>query len=224
MDAKVAPCDGTELALVACQRGRHNQRGRLSQSLTMQRCSHSMRKMSLLLWTVLVSGPAAAGVGPQQGPACTPSASSPAPVTDARWIRSPFANIELAPIEPRPDGGLVLRLTIHLRKGVHIFAPDQRGYYPLSIAFPEGSAIKAGRLELPAPAPYVFTPTGERFLVYEGMFAMAQHVTVASGRSRRPPARVPALLRYQACDDRVCFKPQTVELVWTSERPGEERR
>lgn len=140
-------------------------------------------------------------------------------MTDGRWVRSPFANIELAPIESGPDGSLVLRLTMHLRKGVHILAPGQRGYAPLSITFPESSSVEAGRLELPAPEPYVFTPTGERFLVHHGTFPVTQHVTL-SGRRSRQPARIPALLRYQACDDRVCFKPQAVELVWTAKEPA----
>jgi hypothetical protein len=144
-------------------------------------------------------------------------------MTDERWVRSPYADIELAPIETRSDATLVLRLTMHLRDGVHILAPGQPGYYPLSIAFPKKSPVEAGRLELPAPEPYVFTPTGERFLVYQGTFSATQHVTVSGVRPRQP-ARIPALLRYQACDDRVCFKPQTVELVWTAERPSDERR
>ncbi|MPZ18522.1 MAG: hypothetical protein GEV06_11495 [Luteitalea sp.] len=178
----------------------------------------------LLLCAALVSGLASVQVGPRDGPPAPPSPSSSRPLSDERRVRSSFADIELAPIETRSDGTLALRLSVRLRAGVHILAPGQRGYYPLSISFPEKSPVQAGRLELPTPEPHVFTLTGERFLVYRGTFPVTQHVTVSSDTRPRRLARIPALLRYQACDDRVCFKPQTVELVWTAERPREERR
>lgn len=129
---------------------------------------------------------------------------------DGRLVRSTHAEIELAPIETRRDGSSVLRLTIHPRAGVHIYAPGQAGYYPLSITFPPDAGVKGGRLDLPPAEPYVFTPTGERFLVYRQTFVMTQHVVARRSR------RIAGTLHYQACDEQVCFRPETVPLVWTS--------
>jgi DsbC/DsbD-like thiol-disulfide interchange protein len=130
---------------------------------------------------------------------------------EGRLVQAAHAEIELAPIETRQDGSSVLRVTIRPRPGVHIYAPGQAGYYPLSITFPPDAGIKSGRLDLPPAVAYVFQPTAERFLVYREPFVMTQHVV-----ARRTAKRIAGTLHFQACDENVCFRPETVALVWTS--------
>lgn len=139
----------------------------------------------------------------------------------AQRVPSAFADLELAPIETRENGEVVLRVTIRPHDGIHIYAPGQRGYYPISLTFEGRSGIKAGALELPAAEPYEFKPTGERFLVYVRPFTAVQHATLVAGGAAARSGRIPATLQYQACDEVVCFKPETVSLEWTRDgAPG----
>lgn len=149
-------------------------------------------------------------------------------------LRAPHAEIALAPLEFDKSGAPILRLTMRPRAGIHIYAPGQRGYYPLSITFAPADGLAAGRLELPTPEPYVFAPTGEKFLVFKDAFSLVQHAhPVGAGarsassapapsapapsvraRANRPTI-VRATLHYQACDEQVCYRPVALPLAWT---------
>lgn len=163
-------------------------------------------------------------------------AQAETPGDKATPLRAPHAEIALAPLEFDKSGAPILRLTMRPRAGIHIYAPGQRGYYPLSITFAPGDGLAAGRLELPTPEPYVFAPTGEKFLVFKDTFSLVQHarpvspVRAARGASSAPapsapppsararvnrPAIVRATLHYQACDEQVCYRPVALPLAWT---------
>lgn len=161
-------------------------------------------------------------------------AQAETPGDKATPLRAPHAEIALAPLEFDKNGAPILRLTMRPRAGIHIYAPGQRGYYPLSITFAPGDGLAAGRLELPTPEPYVFVPTGEKFLVFKDAFSLVQHAhpvrAGARGASSAPapsspqssalarvnrPAIVRATLHYQACDEQVCYRPVALPLAWT---------
>jgi DsbC/DsbD-like thiol-disulfide interchange protein len=103
----------------------------------------------------------------------------------------------------------MVRITVRPKPGIHIYAPGQRGYYPLSLVFDEGEVVTTTP-RFPDAEPYVFTPTGERFLVYRQPFVVTQSVVRRSTAAK--PLR--ATLRFQACDDRVCYRPEEARLTW----------
>jgi len=135
-------------------------------------------------------------------------------------VSSAYADLELSPWEANQAGELTLRLTVDPYSGIHIYAPGQRGYSPLSLTFPPEAGIKAGRLELPQAEPYVFEPTGERFLIYRRRFTAIQHATLVPDGAAARSGSIPLTLRFQACDELVCFKPETISLVWTRKDTG----
>lgn len=61
---------------------------------------------------------------------------------------------------------------------------------------------------------------GETVPVYEGRFRMTRDITFGQGGAVRPflqpdgTLRVEDSIYYQACDDRVCYLPQTVPVHW----------
>ncbi len=137
-------------------------------------------------------------------------------------IPTPYADIEMSPIAAQPDGSLALKMTVRPHAGIHIYAPGQKGYYPIAVQFPPESRVTPGRLDLPPPEPYTFAPTGEWFLVYQEPFSLTQFVKAPA--SARDAIR--AVLQYQACDDRACFRPEKIPVTWTREpaRPSGDRR
>jgi hypothetical protein len=76
-------------------------------------------------------------------------------------------------------------------------------------------------LKYPASEVYHFVPLDEHVPVYQKPFQLVLEVAIAdSAAARRALDRegtftIKATLDYQACDDRVCFKPVSIPLSWT---------
>ena len=64
-------------------------------------------------------------------------------------------------------------------------------------------------------------PVGERVQVYDQPFRIRQDVTLALTPSMRQRATakeslvIAGALEYQACDDKVCYRPETIPVQWT---------
>lgn len=103
---------------------------------------------------------------------------------------------------------------------MHVYAPGVTGgYRPIGLTLELPPGLRASTAQYPPSEEYVFEPLNERVQVYQKPFRIVQDVVVDS-----TPAGVAALgkqlalkgtLRYQACDDSICFNPQTVPLTWT---------
>lgn len=105
-------------------------------------------------------------------------------------------------------GGEIVRITVRPKPGMHIYAPGQQGYIPVTLTFEPGVAM--GVAKLPPPEIYVFEPTGEKFKVYMKAFDITQMIAAPS-----PGAKpLSATLKFQACDDAVCYRPEEAKLTW----------
>lgn len=112
------------------------------------------------------------------------------------------------PIRVARDGTATLTLVVTPRPGMHVYAADATGYVGLSMAT-EAAGVTAGKVTYPAAETYVFPPTGETSRVYMQPFRVTQRITA----SRTAAATGTVTLRYQACDDRVCYRPTTGRLA-----------
>ena len=74
----------------------------------------------------------------------------------------------------------------------------------------EDPAFTAAAPRFPKPEKIVFEPLNETQLVYAKPFRIVQDVTP----TRRGPLTIKGTLRYQACDDKVCYRPTNVPLEW----------
>ena len=80
--------------------------------------------------------------------------------------------------------------------------------------------MRAHEPRFPPSERYLFTPLNEEQRVYSKPFRIALEVTIPVTPATREQARSGTLtltgtLRYQACDDTVCYRPTTVPLTWT---------
>ena len=102
----------------------------------------------------------------------------------------------------------------------HVYAPGQKGYIPVSLTITPDPAFKIYPAKYPPPAPYVFVPLNETVQVYSKPFTIAQDVTLAltpDMRARATKGEVLTIrgeLEYQACDDKVCHRPETLPVEW----------
>ena len=102
----------------------------------------------------------------------------------------------------------------------HVYAPGQKGYIPVSLTLAEDLAFKPYAAKYPASMPYVFAPLNETVQVYSKPFTITQDVTLAltpEMRARATKGEVLTIkgeLEYQACDDKVCHRPETLPVEW----------
>jgi DsbC/DsbD-like thiol-disulfide interchange protein len=104
---------------------------------------------------------------------------------------------------------------------MHVYAPQQDTYVPVSLTLKESRAFRAHVISFPKPVKYFFAPLKETQLVYSEPFKITQDVTLASAVSLRQlgidpgtTVKIDGTLRYQACDDVICYLPQSLPVSW----------
>jgi peroxiredoxin len=107
------------------------------------------------------------------------------------------------------------------RPEVHVYAPGETAYKPIALVFDAQPGVIVGPARYPKPDEFFFAPLKERVRVYQGAFQIVQDLTIdpspqaAIALSGAPTLTIRGRLRYQACDDKVCYLPQSIPLTWT---------
>ncbi len=116
-------------------------------------------------------------------------------------------------------GRVTLALDVAPKRAMHVYAPPQTDYIPVSLAIQPDPAIKAGAPQFPRPQTLRIEALDETQSVYSARFRIAQEVTLAPAALRQARAAggltVKGTLRYQACDDTICYLPVNVPVAWT---------
>jgi len=105
---------------------------------------------------------------------------------------------------------------------MHVYAPGQAGYIPVSVTIAADPAFTIHPIAFPESDIHYFAPLDERVQVYSHPFRLVQEMTLSLSREMRARAAgegatltIRGEFRYQACDDRVCFMPVTIPVEWT---------
>jgi hypothetical protein len=112
-------------------------------------------------------------------------------------------------------------LEIRPEPHVHVYAPSVTGYKPIALMIQPQPGLRVRETHLPKPQDYFFKPLSEHVPVFERPFRIVQDVEIDPSPERAPMLRdlkamtISGILNYQACDDKVCFNPQSVPLSWT---------
>jgi DsbC/DsbD-like thiol-disulfide interchange protein len=128
----------------------------------------------------------------------------------------------VSPATAAPGARVSLLLDVTPRPAMHVYAPEQKDYIPISLALEANAAVKAHPIQFPKPEKLFSKDLGETQLVYRKPFRIVQDVTVARGGPAAgrvgiaaPPLTIKGMLTYQACDDAICYAPVTVPVAWT---------
>jgi peroxiredoxin len=104
---------------------------------------------------------------------------------------------------------------------VHVYAPGVIGYKPIALAIDAQPGVLIRGAQVPRAEDFYFQPLNEHVFVYEKPFRMVQDVAIDASPegvrvlNGRDQVTITGTLNYQACDDKVCFTPQTIPLSWT---------
>jgi len=115
-----------------------------------------------------------------------------------------------------PGTSVTLTLRVLLPEGVHVQADRPRDpnliATALTVDAPAGVTVE--RIVYPAPSDFVLAGQRAPLLVFGNDFRVEVRVAVAAS-GQAGPVRIPAQLRYQACNDRLCFAPARAQAEWT---------
>jgi hypothetical protein len=104
---------------------------------------------------------------------------------------------------------------------VHVYAPGVSGYRPISLRVHPQPGLVVREAHFPEPEDYLFVPLNEHVLVYQKPFRIVQDVMLDASRDAAATLRalqrmtISVTLAYQACDDKLCFNPESVPQAWT---------
>lgn len=152
------------------------------------------------------------------------SRGAPAPAknprkSDARQLSVTTSQSDLT---ASPGTKLSLFVDVFPKPKMHVYAPEQTGgYIRIELDLNEDAAVRAAQPVFPKASNYYFEPLKETFKVFDAPFRIRQDVTIALTRDlrRRAAAKesltITGVLKYQACDDQVCYRPDQVQVSWT---------
>ena len=107
------------------------------------------------------------------------------------------------------------------KPSMHVYAPGQTGYLPIAVNLDPSADFRAHAMRFPAAGTYFFAPLKETVKVFDKPSRLTQEITLALTPELRKRATakeslvITGSLNYQACDDKVCYRPETIPLVWT---------
>jgi cytochrome c biogenesis DsbD-like protein len=137
-----------------------------------------------------------------------------APSLQFRGPRSGHAAVvAVPPAAARAGEKLALFIDVTPNPNIHVYAPGAKDYIPITLKLDAAASVKAGKLTYPHSETMVFAD--EKVPVFQKPFRLTQDVTL--GGSLKPGATVAlaGTVNYQACDDRVCYPPETAPVAWT---------
>jgi hypothetical protein len=110
---------------------------------------------------------------------------------------------------------IALTVDIDLQPNMHVYAPGVEGYIPIDWKIQDSATVQAHAPLFPSPEKLYLKAIDETVPAYRNHFRLLRDIAIASGDGSH--FSVDGSLRYQACDDRVCYIPQTLPLHWTFE-------
>jgi DsbC/DsbD-like thiol-disulfide interchange protein len=116
-----------------------------------------------------------------------------------------------------PGRPTMLQIDMVPSPGIHVYAPGNPGYIPVSVTVTAPAGVQVRPALYPAGEDYVFGELKERVKVYSRAFQVRQQVVVSREAAKTAGASISlgGSVRYQACDDKVCFPPATVPISIT---------
>ena len=104
-----------------------------------------------------------------------------------------------------------------------VYAPGSQGYTPVTLVLDWPGDVRALKPRYPPSEPFIFGALKELVQVYTGAFRITQRVTILrTARSAKAGSlTVTGLLRFQSCNDRLCFPPESrrLEIPLRIEKP-----
>ncbi len=120
----------------------------------------------------------------------------------------------------RGGNRFALVVDVDLNEKMHVYSPEVEGYIPIDWRMEDSAGVTVYDAEYPESKSLHLPAIDETVPVYEGSIRLVRDVMIGQGRDlgdllQDGKLTIRGSLRYQACDDRMCYLPTTVPLEWT---------
>ena len=118
------------------------------------------------------------------------------------------------PTTAAPGARVSLFVDVEPKPKMHVYSPGQKDYIPIALTLTPDEAFKPQPIRFPPAENYFFAPLKETQQVYSKPFRIEQPVTLGA-KTAAADVTIKGTVRYQACDDAICYVPQNVTVSWT---------
>jgi DsbC/DsbD-like thiol-disulfide interchange protein len=114
-----------------------------------------------------------------------------------------------------PGSTIALWLDVVPKPKNHIYGTGADKYLPIALTVAPRTGAKAGSVSYPKPEVVFFPALDERTPVYSRPFRLTQSLTVSKGAKPGDVWTIFGVVKYQACDDSICYAPSSAHVSWT---------
>ncbi len=133
----------------------------------------------------------------------------------ANSIEGKHVAVSLSASDEVVRGGerILLRVKVRLPPRIHVYAPGVLGYIPIDWRMDNTPAADSLPVTYPKSRIMRLKAIKESVPVYDSTFVLEREVIVSQ---KNPPGAllITGTFRYQACDDKICYIPESVPLEW----------
>jgi hypothetical protein len=120
-----------------------------------------------------------------------------------------------------PGTRFSLAIDVVPKPKMHVYAPGAKDYQPITLEIAPHQDVIVHALQYPKSEMLFFAPLQELVPVYQKPFRLVQDITLsatADAQARWKDVKtltITGTVKYQACDDKVCYIPAAVPVSWT---------
>ena len=117
-------------------------------------------------------------------------------------------------VSGKRHAALRVKIPVVVKDGYHVNSnqPSEEYLIPLKLTWTQMGALEGGTVTYPKPALEKYEFSEQPLSVYTGSFDLVANFKVAPNAPAGPGAAT-GKLRYQACSNRACFPPKTVDIT-----------
>jgi DsbC/DsbD-like thiol-disulfide interchange protein len=140
-----------------------------------------------------------------------------APAVDGQ-VRRPTAEVAARVETKSPRPGTTVRLVAHVRlpEGLHVQSnkPRDPDLIPTEVTLTPPAGVTLVDIVYPKAEDFVIPGFAQPLAVYPNEFDIVVRVRLGT-QVKAGTLSLPATLRYQACNDTVCFPPSRATVTWS---------
>jgi DsbC/DsbD-like thiol-disulfide interchange protein len=121
---------------------------------------------------------------------------------------------ELPKVSGKRGAAVQAKIPMSVKPGFHVNSntPADEYLIPLKLTWKSTGALEGGQIAYPKPSLEKYEFSEKPLSVFTGNFDVVASFKVAANATAGPGVAV-GQLRYQACSDRACFPPKTIEVA-----------
>ena len=118
-----------------------------------------------------------------------------------------------ADLDGKAGARLSLFVDVTPKPGIHVYAPGSNDYIPITVKLNPQALLKPGKVAYPKSE--LMTFADEKVPVFQKPFRLTQDITLDKSVKAGSTVTVTGTVNYQACDDKVCYPPESSPVSWT---------